>query len=180
MRKYTIYGVMLLLSSISLKLMADTKTYKIEVLVFAQNIPTSEIFDQYESQIEWPRLLAERSRYDRVAVEHMSLSGIKAKLQRSAGYHPLMHVAWTQTIKANRIGTAVHLYNQSDTVNGFFRIQRGHYLHMITDLEYHPNGSLIYRLTEKRRFKLNEIHYLDHPKFGVIVKVSPLISHEPK
>ena len=175
MEKYRFNGLMMLmLSLISLNLMADTKAYKIELLVFAQEMPNSEVFDQLDSQIEWPRRLADRGSYKQVASEYMNLSGIKTTLQRSAGYRPLMHIAWTQAIKSNRIATAVHIQNPAGTLNGFFRIQRGYYLHMISDLEYSPNGSVIYRLNEKRRFKLNEIHYLDHPKFGLIVRVSPL------
>lgn len=30
-----------------------------------------------------------------------------------------------------------------------------------------------YRLNQNRRIKLNEIHYFDHPKFGIIIQVSP-------
>jgi hypothetical protein len=29
-----------------------------------------------------------------------------------------------------------------------------------------------YRLTEHRRIKLQEVHYLDHPKFGVLVRIT--------
>ncbi len=34
--------------------------------------------------------------------------------------------------------------------------------------------TVVYRLKEKWRIKLNEIHYLDHPRFGVIAKVKPV------
>lgn len=30
-----------------------------------------------------------------------------------------------------------------------------------------------YRLNQNRRIKLNEIHYFDHPQFGIIIQVSP-------
>jgi len=161
--------VVLILNSLSL--MAESKSYKIELLVFAQDKPSSEVFDQYDSQIQWPTRLVDISKFPQAP---LSLTGIRAKLQRTVGYHPLLHTAWIQAIGSNRISTAVHFTNNSGTVNGFFRIQRGHYLHLITDLEYTPDGSLIYRLNEKRRFKLKEIHYLDHPRFGVIVRVYPL------
>jgi hypothetical protein len=36
------------------------------------------------------------------------------------------------------------------------------------------DSTVIYRLNEKRPIKLNDVYYLDHPKFGVIVKVSSL------
>jgi hypothetical protein len=44
---------------------------------------------------------------------------------------------------------------------------------MMVDLELASNpGEIIYRLTEKRSIKLNEVYYLDHPKFAVIAKIS--------
>lgn len=174
MEKYFVSGLMLWLCLFSAAIYADSKSYKIEVLVFAQDQSSSEVFDQIESEIEWPRRLADLGNYQQVASEYMTLHGIKAKLQRSTGYRPLLHVAWTQSIPANTVGTAVQLQNPPGSVNGYFRVQRGHYLHMIVDLEYSPSGSLYYRLNEKRRFKFNEIHYLDHPKFGIIARVTPL------
>lgn len=156
------------------ELSAQGKTFKIELIVFTQDQATSEIFDQTHSAIEWPSRLAALGSYHQVASEHRNLQGIYARLQQSAAYRPLMHVAWTQSVSANSLGRAVHLQNTEGTLNGFFRLQRGHVLHMIADLEYSPNGGVIYRLNEKRRFKFNEIHYLDHPKFGVVVRVSPL------
>ncbi len=59
-------------------------------------------------------------------------------------------------------------------MNGFVHIQRGQTLQLIVDLEYTPaqvnSEAFIYRLNENRRIKLNEVHYLDHPKFGVVAK----------
>ena len=42
---------------------------------------------------------------------------------------------------------------------------------MFANLDLDFNG---YRMTEKRRLKLNEKHYFDHPKFGVLLRVSRL------
>lgn len=146
------------------------KVFKIEVLVFAQDYYTTEKFNDSQSRIEWPRRVSELSSYRPAS---KSLQGIYARLKRSRHYRPLLHEAWTQSVPANSLSAAVHLTDPSGIVDGFFRLQRGHNLYMITDVEYHPGGT-VFRQHEKRRFKLNEIHYLDHPKFGLIVQVSPL------
>jgi hypothetical protein len=49
----------------------------------------------------------------------------------------------------------------------------------LADIELSPServeeDGLIYHLKEKRRVLFKEVHYLDHPKFGLIVKVSPI------
>ena len=61
-------------------------------------------------------------------------------------------------------------------LNGWVKVQRGNLLHIITDLEFSPPQpeGVIYRLNEKRRVLLNEVHYLDHPMIGALVKVSPV------
>ena len=43
-------------------------------------------------------------------------------------------------------------------------------------LEY-PDG--YFELRESRRMRSEELHYLDHPKFGVIVRIDPLTIPEP-
>ncbi len=149
---------------------AEERRYKIELIVFAQQSASDEVFDQYQSQIQWPHAL---QAVDVYAAAGKSLTGIWRRLQASSAYRPLVHVAWLQRIGANRLGTAVRIHNAGQGIDGFFRVQRGNLLHLIADFEYQPDDGVIYHLKEKRRFKLNEIHYLDHPHFGVIVRVSP-------
>jgi len=164
---------LLLLSLSCINVSAAERLYKIELLIFSQDMPNTEIFEQTESQIAWPRRIVNRSAYKRVDPAFMNLHGSYAKLNRTQNYQALMHVAWVQTVKSNRLGQAVKISTPEGTINGFFQLQRGNLVHMIVDLEY-STDSVIYRLREKRRFKLNETHYLDHPKFGVIARVSPL------
>ncbi len=152
---------------------AEQRLYKIELLIFSQNMPNTEVFDQSESHIKWPQKRVDLSSYRQVNSQNLSLKGSYARLARSQNYQPIMHVAWTQAVGSNRLSRAVKITNTDGSINGFFRMQRGHLLHMIVDLEY-SKDSVIYRLNEKRRFKLNETHYFDHPKFGVIARVSPI------
>ena len=163
----------ILLSFLGFNALAADRLYKIELVIFSQQMPNSEVFDQTESHIEWPRRLMNRSAYKAVNPQYMSLHGSYARLARSIDYQPLMHVAWIQSVKPNSLSSAVKISNPEGSINGFFRLQRGNLVHMIVDLEYSP-GSVIYRLNEKRRFKLNETHYLDHPKFGMIARISPI------
>ncbi len=163
----------LLLTLMAGQVMAKARVYKIEVLLFSQDMPSSEVFEQTESQIEWPRRLKSLSAYKQVGAKFMRLQGSNASMARSQQYQPLMHVAWFQSVGSHSYSQAVQLTDAVGAVNGYFRLQRGNLLHMIVDLEY-SRGGVIYRLNEKRRFKLNETHYLDHPKFGVLARVSPV------
>lgn len=164
---------LLVLSLSCFTLSAAERLYKIELLIFSQNMPNTEIFEQTESQIDWPRHIVNRSAYKGVAPKFMSLHGSYTRLSRSQNYQPLMHVAWIQSVQSHSMSRAVKISSPDGSINGFFQLQRGNLVHMKADLEYSPNR-VIYRLNEKRRFKLNETHYLDHPKFGVIARVSPI------
>jgi hypothetical protein len=161
--------ILLLLSFLCGNVFADSRSYKIEMLIFSQELPNTETFDQTESMIEWPRRLSDRSAYTAV---NSSLGDSYSRLNSSDNYQPIMHVAWVQSVQSNRYGRGVKISNPAGTINGYFQLQRGHLVHMIADLEY-SDGSAVYRISEKRRFKLKETHYLDHPKFGVLVRVSP-------
>lgn len=164
---------LLMLSLFCINVYADQRLYKIELLIFSQNMPNTEVFDQAESEINWPSRVVNRSAYKKVESQYMNLHGSSAALARAQNYRPLMHVAWVQSARSNRKSNAVQISNAEGTINGFFRIQRGSLVHMIADIEYSPQ-SIIYRLNQKRRFKLNETHYLDHPKFGILARISPL------
>ena len=144
-------------------------SYKIEILVFSQNMPSTEVFEQTESKINWPDRVADRSEYTRV---NTSLRSSYTKLSGSEQYQPVMHVAWVQSVGRNRHSRAVRISNPEGTINGFFQLKRGQLIHMITDLEY-SEGGVIHRINDKRRFKLKDTHYLDHPKFGMLIRVSP-------
>ena len=166
--------ILFLLGLMSINVYAAERLYKIELVIFSQDMPNTEVFDQTESRIAWPKHVFKRSSYKKVDPQYMNLQGSYAKLARKPGYEALMHVAWIQQVKDNSFSSAVQITSPDGSINGFFRLKRGHLIQMIADIEYSPN-SVIYRLNEKRRFKLNETHYLDHPKFGILARISPVV-----
>ncbi|MCK5831637.1 MAG: hypothetical protein KAH20_15185 [Methylococcales bacterium] len=176
----------LVLALFCLNVQAEEREYNIELIIFAQDQPTSEAFEEMESKIAWPRRVAIKSNYKKVKRKNLALLKSYSKLNRGRDYQTIMYEAWTQKVSPNSYSRAVKISNEEGTINGFFRLQRGHLVHMVVDIEYSPSdknenslsgeyeNSPIYRLNEKRRFKLNETHYLDHPKFGILARVSPV------
>jgi len=99
-----------------------------------------------------------------------------AALAKDSTYKPIMHVAWIQPVGTGGSSAPVRIQDNDGKLNGYLQIEQGQGLQLAIDLELatnSSNGSIIYRLNEKRLIKLNDVHYLDHPKFGVIAKVSP-------
>ena len=83
---------------------------------------------------------------------------------------------------------------QTPIVDGTLRVYRARFLHTEVDLVYRPHGSgpIIsavpagatnapgtpldprYRLTISRKMRSRELHYIDHPLFGVIIQALPV------
>lgn len=171
-----VYGWVMLSVFFSSQVSSQGDGYRIELMVFAQDMPNTEVFEQTESQIKWPADLSELSVYKKA--DTMALADAYAALSKDPVYQPVMHVAWIQAVAEGTLSSPVHIRSAEGALNGFVRIQRGQTLQLIADLEYAPDQAnseaLVYRLNENRRIKLDEIHYLDHPKFGIVAKISPL------
>jgi hypothetical protein len=171
--------IFLIITFLSINISAKEQSYRIELLIFSQEMPNSEVFDQIESKIIWPKRLADLSKYPEVSSNNKALLSSYRKLAGSGGqYQPLFYEAWIQKVKSNKFSKPMQITNDESTIDGYFQMQRGHYVHMNVDIEFSPENyeeeTIIYRLNEKRRFKLNETHYLDHPKFGILARISPI------
>jgi hypothetical protein len=166
--KVIIYSLLTCLSLAGFSASADSNAFQIELVVFSQQQPTTEMFEQTSSLLDWPGNLTELSAYP-VAPDKI-LTPVYTALGRHEGYRPLLHVAWIQNIADANAGEPVHI--QNGDINGFVALKRGELLQLAIDMEYAPSdGSLIYRLHEQRQLRLEEPHYFDHPKFGVIAQI---------
>ncbi len=142
--------------------------------------------------------------FQRLSPEAYQLGDIAKKLMRAPNQQPLLHVAWRQPRYGMRSARSVHvrpsLFTGTDeaeplaleTVNGtlsgdvlveekavalvegVLRVRSGRQLHIDADFRY-KREELTVRLTETRRVRLRELHYLDHPLFGLLVSVIPFI-----
>lgn len=102
------------------------------------------------------------------------LSGAWRALKSSRGYRPLRHLAWIQRGTARSRAPVVLLGDEPGSpVFGTVTVSLGRYLHVDLDLIYQDDSGR-FRFTSHRRMRSNEIHYLDHPMFGVLVLITPL------
>jgi hypothetical protein len=144
-------------------------------------MPNTEVFEQTVSQIEWTSDLTELAAYKKP--DATTLDDSYAALSKDRTYKPILHVAWIQPIVGEvGLSAPTHIQGAGGKLNGYIQMQQGQGLQMTVDLELTANQEeqhlagkpAVYRLNEKRSIKPNEIYYLDHPKFGVIAKISPL------
>ena len=61
------------------------------------------------------------------------------------------------------------------TVSGTLKVRLGRFLHLDTKLVFtDADKQKSYRLSQSRKMRSNEFHYIDNPRFGLLVKILPL------
>lgn len=133
-----------------------------------------------------------------LAEDDFTLVSEARRLQLLDAYRPIMHVGWTQAGFPLQDVDALDLTtfgNVPPGLSGSFTLYLARYLHLVVDLEMDgspeeigvqfddepaysltdispPVGPVHYRIQEDRIVKNGEIRYFDHPKFGVVAKVT--------
>lgn len=124
---------------------------------------------------------------------NFAMAELSRKLLSSRQYRILSHIAWRQpTVELNN-SRAVHVFEKRKRFDGTVTVSLSRFLHLKTDITYYnpevylgeqiaqqnidtPNIEH-FKLVESRRMRSNEIHYIDHPYFGIIALITP---YEPK
>ena len=126
----------------------------------------------------------------------LSLTGVRNALRRSAHYRPLLHEAWRLPGVPLHAARPAHVGARladsgadgggggRPTVRGTVEVSLARYLRVDLDLLYiRPAGGegtapetvpTRFRLVAVRRMRSRELHYIDHPLFGVLVWIEPL------
>lgn len=169
---------------------AETR-YQIEVIVFTQP-PLADVAPEYPvhsppsfpASIAWPlRMPGTRGvGPEALAATAHRLSGAANRLRGQPGFTVVWHEAWQQTLRRSGSAPAISLPAalRELGIEGRLRPYRGRFLHFEVDLRLATAVALegqppsVWRLAESRRMRSGEIHYLDHPRLGIIVRIDPL------
>ena len=126
------------------------------------------------------------------------------KLERLDAYEPLMHFAWSQLALGREQTEAIPLYRfgrPPEDLDGTLTLYLGRFLHLVVDLQLgqpepdrldppasgfngfstmpgNPVPPTFFRIQESRLMKNGELRYFDHPKFGVLARVSRIENEE--
>jgi hypothetical protein len=106
----------------------------------------------------------------------LALYSAKQKIKKN--YHLVMHKGWRQQIADSHVqkihltgGKQLGADNQYE-VDGTVLLSLNRYLQAQSDLLLRKSNQTI-RLKDSSRLRLDEIHYIDHPLYGVIIMVTP-------
>lgn len=145
----------------------------------------AKLVADYQSQLEGRSYKFEPSSTFLLASED-------GRLQRSNVYRVVFHRAWIQPVpdRDQLRPMLIQIRERPDAaprIEGILGITRGRYLHLDTRLWYAVDttstasadpaiveGPAYMELREQRRMRSGELHYLDHPKLGVLARVDPI------
>ena len=131
-----------------------------------------------------------------LAPEQLQLNGEYRKLTNLGAYRPLLHAGWVQPGLPEEQAKAFDLALLGvRNPRGTVRVYLSRFLHVGIDVSYQdgaapaaePAGRELreialpsrYRLVTERQTRSGELHYFDHPAFGVLVKVTPVQPANP-
>ena len=169
---------------------------KVELIVF-ENLDPSAIQAEIwpanpgapalDNAIELAAASASEKSWRLLPPTELSMGGVMQHLRNSARYRPLLHIGWVQPMDGSDRSPAVHVFSgmagsgdtpvSSPQINGVAALRRNRFMHVDVDLLLKKNaaaGPITARLDVSRRLRNNEVHYLDHPLFGAIIKVTPI------
>lgn len=125
------------------------------------------------------------------------------RLERLDAYDPVMHFGWTQIALEQELTGAIPLYRfgrPPTDLDGALTLYLGRYLHLVVDLQLkkpasepepasgfigfgatpeEPSLPTFFRIQEDRIMKNGELRYFDHPKFGMLARVTRVEEEEP-
>lgn len=196
-------GCALLFALTSQSVKAETPTYKIEVIIFESLALKGWTEEYWPDDINLPNTNNALSVFSRgkkplfINSSDKKMGG-KAYALNKKGYRVLFHQAWTQRAYPNKKSTQV-LLEGSDKYGtnmlGTVRLYKTRYAHVDFNLHFDrripskirpsfANNQKLntdslpshwsFKLKESRKIKPGELHYIDHPLFGALVKISKL------
>ncbi|MEM7407978.1 MAG: CsiV family protein [Pseudomonadota bacterium] len=133
---------------------------------------------------------SEASAIARVGRGQLAYGRLVNRLAASGEVRPLLHTGWRQPGLRKSEALPVRVNGAAQGVNGSsvkgtIRLYRSRYLHLEADLTYtRPDAGatsglsggtnpIRFVLRESRRMRSGELHYLDHPLFGMLVRATP-------
>jgi len=179
---------------------AQLPSYKVEVIVFEHLALKGWTEEYWPEDIETPATHGSTSVFTRnkkplwINKRNHSLVSAAQRLNKQ-GYRILFHQAWSQVAYARKNSPTVLIENdqgRASNLLGTVRLYKTRYAHVDIDLElerripskvleaFAQNQKLApgdlpshwrFNVKESRKIKPKELHYIDHPLFGVLVQI---------
>ncbi|NNG11631.1 MAG: hypothetical protein HKM88_00120 [Halobacteria archaeon] len=164
--------------------------YDVEIVVFRNLSPDDggERWNTPDMYRGGQRRHFPQDEFTELAYRLYQMKGITRALENSRNYEVLYHRAWRQLAYNRRNSVAYPVETEIEngkrnSVQGRVRLIRERFLHLDVELflmAIRGQASTLvdsriplFELNEKRRIRSGELHYFDHPRFGMIARITP-------
>lgn len=161
-KRTKVKAAFVLLAAVMISTSALARDYKVELLVF-RNLVESRANEPQDYTA--PQAMTSNS--ETWLLEPTMLLEQAEVLNNSRDYELLYHYSWGQ--ESLPFSQSASYRIAESQLSGWIRVYATQLLFTNIDIDF--NG---YRLQETRRLKLDERHFFDHPKFGLLLQVSRL------
>ena len=181
---------------------AEVRPYALEVLVFARPEPVQSITEVFPATEPKPpesfdlSFALDSGFKNLKALPNSSriLRNAALRIQTQLDGQILFHKRWIHPLTKNQRSNPWFRINgragRDFQLNGYLRWSIDRFIEVDADLRVTrsgvrqaPDGSWldeVYRLKEFRKMSSKDIHYLDHPAFGVIIASEQIVLAEPQ
>jgi hypothetical protein len=175
---------------------AEVRPYALEILVFARPEPVQSITEVFpatepEAPQSFDLLFALNSRFKNLTPLPGSsrvLLNSALRIQTQLNGEILFHQRWIHPLTENQAENPWFQISGSGSngfnLNGYLRWSIDRYIELDADLRVTRESvrqatdgtalNEVYVLKEFRKMSSNDIHYLDHPAFGVLIAAEPI------
>ncbi len=151
---------------LGLPVLADDNTFDFEMILFERPGGAEPVLTVEEAgEPDRALALGDLDRQPQVA---RVLDGA-ARTLRQRGMTVHEHLAWRMSPDSRARDT--WYWVGDGRLEGLVQVSRGRFLHLDVDLLLRPaDGSGPFRVRLNRRMRSGELHYLDHPRVGILVQ----------
>jgi hypothetical protein len=158
--------ISLLVCLLGLPAAADDNTFDFEMILFERPGSTEAVLTPEE--VGQPERALAGDRLDRQPEVARVLDAAAVTLRRR-GMTVHEHLAWRMSPSTRANDTWYWIGD--GRLEGLVQVSRGRFLHLDVDLLLRPvDGSGPFRVRLNRRMRSGELHYLDHPRVGILVQ----------
>lgn len=168
------YSILLSIAILSFNMQgSDLKTYQVELIIFEHlnQAQSPEGEQRIEMNMEvYPGLRS----LNIVDKADLVMSDDAQRIRGSRNFRLLKHFAWTQQGLAKEEAGSVDIGRWVSGFNGTVTLYLSRYLHLDFLVEKLNSENQNRILKERRRLRSNETHYIDHPEFGILARITPV------
>lgn len=147
------------------------KQYQVELIIFEHIYDTSspEADSRVDMEIDYA-LLRNLSPVDK---EARVLNDEAQRIRGSRNFRYIGHASWIQEGLSRDEAGYVSLddWLGNNGIRGSATVYLNRYLHLDVQLRKDESNA---QMSQNRRMRSKELHYLDHPQFGILAQITPV------